>query len=95
MRFILSLFLVSSHLFTIAQERFYLKLSDAAIDLTKQLVAYDPSYFSIAYPNGDVPANKGVCADVIIRAYNNVGGGQVMEDCLFRYTITGHYQYNH
>jgi uncharacterized protein YijF (DUF1287 family) len=37
--------------------------------LTKQKVQYDPSYFRIPYPNGDIPANKGVCTDVIIRAY--------------------------
>jgi uncharacterized protein YijF (DUF1287 family) len=36
-------------------------------------VQYDPSYFVIAYPNGDVPANKGVCTDVIIRAYRKMG----------------------
>ena len=29
--------------------------------------------FVIAYPNGDVPANKGVCTDVIIRAYRKMG----------------------
>lgn len=46
-----------------------LKLSAAAIELTKQKVVYDPSYFSIPYPNGDVPAGKGVCTDVVIRAY--------------------------
>ena len=28
------------------------KLSDAALELTKQSVTYDPSYFSIDYPNG-------------------------------------------
>ena len=48
-------------------------LNDAALSLTKQQVTYDPSYFSINYPNGDVPANKGVCTDVIIRAYRKVG----------------------
>ncbi|RZJ74912.1 MAG: DUF1287 domain-containing protein [Flavobacterium sp.] len=48
-----------------------LKLSDAAIALTKQKVVYDPAYFSIPYPNGDVPAGKGVCIDVVIRAYRN------------------------
>jgi uncharacterized protein YijF (DUF1287 family) len=48
-----------------------LKLSDAAIALTKQKVIYDPAYFSIPYPNGDVPAGKGVCTDVVIRAYRN------------------------
>jgi uncharacterized protein YijF (DUF1287 family) len=29
---------------------------------------YDGSYRSIAYPNGDVPADRGVCTDVIVRA---------------------------
>ena len=24
---------------------------------------------------------------------HNIGGGQVIEDCLFNFTITGHYQY--
>ena len=48
-------------------------LSEAALELTKQKVTYDPSYFSISYPNGDVPANKGVCTDVVIRAYRKRG----------------------
>lgn len=173
-----------------AQNQFAQKLSDAALSLTKDRVTYDPAYFSIKYPNGDVPADKGVCTDVVIRAYrklgidlqkevhedmkknfskypknwglkradtnidhrrvpnlrvffakfgqsksidtnpalytpgdivtwllpgnlthigivvnkksadgkrymivHNIGGGQVIEDCLFRFTITGHYQY--
>ena len=173
-----------------AQNPFAQKLSDAALSLTKDRVTYDPAYFSIKYPNGDVPADKGVCTDVVIRAYrklgidlqkevhedmkknfskypknwglkradtnidhrrvpnlrvffakfgqsksidtnpalyapgdivtwllpgnlthigivvnkksadgkrymivHNIGGGQVIEDCLFRFTITGHYQY--
>lgn len=50
-----------------------LALSDCALDLTKQKVTYDPSYFSIPYPNGDVPSDKGVCTDVVIRAYRQVG----------------------
>ncbi len=49
------------------------KLAKAAIELTKQKVTYDPSYFSIDYPNGDVPSDKGVCTDVIIRAYRKLG----------------------
>jgi uncharacterized protein len=56
-----------------AQDAFSKKLSVAALELTKQQVEYDPQYFSIAYPNGDVPADKGVCTDVIIRAYRQVG----------------------
>jgi len=49
------------------------KLALAAFELTKQKVQYDPAYFKIKYPNGDVPANKGVCTDVIIRAYRQLG----------------------
>jgi len=52
---------------------FFDKLSDAAIELTKQTVDYDPSYFAIPYPNGDVPVGKGVCTDVVIRAYRKLG----------------------
>lgn len=55
------------------QTSFYDKLSDAAMELTKQKVQYDPSYFVIKYPNGDVPSDKGVCTDVVIRAYRKLG----------------------
>ncbi|MDR0364528.1 MAG: DUF1287 domain-containing protein [Bacteroidales bacterium] len=53
----------------IAQNDFFQKLSEAAMSLTKQKVQYDPNYYVINYPNGDVPKNKGVCTDVIVRAY--------------------------
>jgi uncharacterized protein YijF (DUF1287 family) len=56
-----------------AQNSFADRLSEAALELTKQRVSYDPSYFSIDYPNGDIPADKGVCTDVIIRAYRHLG----------------------
>ncbi|QTE23257.1 DUF1287 domain-containing protein [Polaribacter cellanae] len=49
------------------------KLSNSALELTKDKVVYDPSYFSIDYPNGDVPKGKGVCTDVVIRAYRKLG----------------------
>jgi uncharacterized protein YijF (DUF1287 family) len=52
---------------------FFGRLSDSAISLTLQNVTYDPAYFAIPYPNGDVPANKGVCSDVVIRAYRKMG----------------------
>jgi len=29
---------------------------------------YDPSYRSLRYPNGDVPIDRGVCTDVVVRA---------------------------
>lgn len=56
-----------------AQSEFFRKLADSAFVLTRQHVTYDPAYFSIAYPNGDVPADKGVCTDVVIRAYRKLG----------------------
>jgi len=36
-------------------------------------VRYDPSYQAIAFPGGDVPRDRGVCSDVIIRTYRSVG----------------------
>jgi uncharacterized protein YijF (DUF1287 family) len=54
-------------------QTFYDRLSDAAITLTEQRVIYDPAYFKVSYPNGDVPADRGVCTDVIIRAYRKLG----------------------
>lgn len=32
---------------------------------------YDPAYTALAFPNGDVPRAKGVCTDVVIRAYRD------------------------
>lgn len=55
------------------EKTFSERLSDAAITLTKDKVTYDSSYFSIKYPNGDVPKDKGVCTDVVIRAYRKLG----------------------
>ena len=48
------------------------KLAAAAISIVDPTIDYDPSYFSIKYPNGDIPKNKGVCTDVIIRAYRKL-----------------------
>lgn len=31
-------------------------------------VIYDPAYVRLPYPGGDVPASRGVCTDVVIRA---------------------------
>jgi len=56
-----------------AQTDFFKSLSEAALALTKQEVVYDPTYFVIKYPGGDIPADKGVCTDVVIRAYRKLG----------------------
>lgn len=45
----------------------------AARRQTERPVVYDAAYVKIAYPNGDVPADRGVCADVVVRAYRALG----------------------
>jgi len=52
---------------------FFQQISTCALELTKDDVTYDPAYFSIPYPNGDVPIGKGVCTDVVIRTYRKMG----------------------
>lgn len=49
------------------------KLSTAALERTKHTVIYNGKYVKIPYPNGDVPANIGVCTDVVTRAYRQLG----------------------
>lgn len=66
------------------------QLADSAFTLTKQRVSYDPSYFQLTYPNGDVPADKGVCTDVVIRAYRKLGidlQKEVHEDMQKRFNV--------
>ncbi|HPA50333.1 MAG TPA: DUF1287 domain-containing protein [Thermoanaerobaculia bacterium] len=35
--------------------------------------SYDGAYRRLAYPAGDVPAQTGVCTDVVVRAYRHLG----------------------
>ena len=49
------------------------KLVSAAREQTRSAVIYDGSYRRIAYPMGDVPQDRGVCTDVVIRAYRAIG----------------------
>lgn len=41
----------------------------AAQDRTHLSVRYDPKYVKLTYPGGDVPADTGVCTDVVVRTY--------------------------
>ena len=47
------------------------RLIDAAESQIGRTVTYDPAYVKLAYPDGDVPIDRGVCTDVIIRAYRD------------------------
>jgi uncharacterized protein len=61
---------LSLSIFSFAQNE---KIAKAAFDLTKSKVKYTSQYYSIPYPNGDVPSDKGVCTDLVIRAYRLIG----------------------
>ena len=50
-----------------------LTLVEAARERLNHVVLYDGAYQVIDYPMGDVAANRGVCTDVIIRAYRQLG----------------------
>jgi uncharacterized protein len=49
------------------------RLVAAAVERTSHSVSYDGGYYQIAYPGGDVPAERGACTDEVIRAYRAVG----------------------
>jgi uncharacterized protein len=49
------------------------QLVRAAREQTKTRVTYDATYTRIGYPMGDVPADRGVCTDVVIRACRATG----------------------
>ena len=48
-------------------------LAAAALTHSGDEVVYDTSYYKLAYPNGDIPPNKGMAADVIVRCYRRMG----------------------
>lgn len=50
------------------------KLVGAAKAQVGRTVLYDPAYVRLTYPGGDVPADRGVCTDVVIRAYREAFG---------------------
>ncbi len=54
-------------------ERFGARLAGAALERTAHTVRYDPSYVALSYPMGDVPPDRGVCADVVVRALRVLG----------------------
>ena len=57
----------------VSADKFSDQLVTAALERTKLTITYDGGYYAIDYPNGDVPANLGVCTDVVIRSYRSLG----------------------
>jgi len=56
-----------------SRQDFIRLLVDAAVERTHHSVRYEPAYVRIPYPDGDVPADTGVCTDEVIRSYRAVG----------------------
>lgn len=73
MKYLLTIWIFCISVCCQAQNEFYSELAKAARELTNKHITYDPRYFSIPYPNGDIPGDKGVCTDVIIRGYRALG----------------------
>jgi uncharacterized protein len=48
-------------------------LASAALSQVGVTRIYDPAYVPLRYPGGDVPIDRGVCADVIVRAFRTIG----------------------
>lgn len=49
-------------------------LIDAARRQVGVTLAYDPGYTALPFPGGDVPRARGVCTDVVVRAYRDAFG---------------------
>jgi uncharacterized protein len=73
MHWALALLLLAQPAAPQAESTFFDRLAEAALAQLEHRVWYDPSYYKLPYPNGDVPDTIGVCTDVIIRAYRRVG----------------------
>jgi hypothetical protein len=56
-----------------AEPTFAQRLSAAAVAQVGVTLHYDPAYARIAYPGGDVPLERGVCSDVVVRALRRQG----------------------
>jgi uncharacterized protein len=44
-----------------------------AVEQTGYTRIYDPAYVQLAYPGGDPPPDRGVCSDVVVRAFRRAG----------------------
>lgn len=49
------------------------RLIKSGVEQTRVTREYTQDYFTIAYPNGDVPIQTGACTDVIIRSFRHAG----------------------
>lgn len=66
------------------------RLAAAALARSLKPITYELAYYTIPYPNGDVPSNKGKAEDVIIRCYRQLGidlQAEVHNDMVKNFTL--------
>jgi len=56
------------------------KLIAAAESQIGVTVIYDPAYVSLTFPGGDLPRERGVCTDVVVRAYRDAFGFDLQQE---------------
>jgi uncharacterized protein len=49
------------------------RIVEQAVKQVGVTLRYDAAYQSLPFPGGDVPMDRGVCTDVVVRAYRGVG----------------------
>lgn len=49
------------------------KLIEGGLQQIGKTLIYDPAYVKLDYPGGDVPLIRGVCTDVVVRAFRHTG----------------------
>ena len=64
---------ISDHLSTPVTSPVVKQVIDGAIEQAGYTVGYDSAYVKLAYPGGDVPLDRGVCTDVVVRAFRKAG----------------------
>jgi uncharacterized protein len=50
------------------------RVTEAARDQVGVTTIYDPAYVQLAFPGGDLPRERGVCTDVVVRALRDAWG---------------------
>ncbi len=54
-------------------EEVHLKIAQAAMEQVGVTTIYAPGYIRLSYPGGDIPRERGVCSDVVVRAFREIG----------------------
>lgn len=77
LRISLKLFLAGLFVLLTIIQPVFAQSGQCLVDAARQQIGvtklYDSRYVTLAYPGGDVPMDRGVCTDVIVRAYRQFG----------------------